>query len=351
MAIQDDWEFEETEDAPEVETEPTQKYEIMNYPADTTLSGYLEMWDRKELVLPEFQRAFIWDQVKASKLIESFLLGLPVPGVFLFKERDSASYLIIDGQQRITSVISYLKGIIHERAFRLKNVDPKWEGKKVEDLSEDDQFRLKGCVLRSTIIQQINPADKSSIYHIFERLNTGGVNLNPMEIRQCISYGPFVECLKAMNKDENWRILIGRKDEDKRFRDVELVLRCLALAKRPENYEKPMKGFLNDFMEIERKAQSNYDQLQKQFAASCLNIRSQLGDRPFHLRGRLNYGMLDAILSTELRLGPLKNVQEKFQALLDDDEFRTTITKNTSDTITVENRLRLASKVLVATGA
>ncbi len=83
----EEWEVEETEESSEQEAEPAQKFEIMNYPADTTLSGYLEMWDRNELKVPDFQRAFIWDRVKASKLIESFLLGLPVPGVFLLKKR------------------------------------------------------------------------------------------------------------------------------------------------------------------------------------------------------------------------------------------------------------------------
>lgn len=114
------WEYDPTEESSEEEASKPSQYEIMNYPADTTLSGYEELWDRNQLVVPDFQRAFIWDQVKASKLVESFLLGLPVPGVFLFKSHGSSNYLIIDGQQRIRSVVSYLKGRIHDRVFKLK---------------------------------------------------------------------------------------------------------------------------------------------------------------------------------------------------------------------------------------
>lgn len=106
----DDWDVEPTEEPPEEEREPKLEYEIMNYPADITLGGYVDHWDRKELTVPDFQRMYVWDRIKASKLVESFLIGLPVPGTFLYKERVKAGYLIIDGQQRITSVVSFIKG-------------------------------------------------------------------------------------------------------------------------------------------------------------------------------------------------------------------------------------------------
>lgn len=343
----DQWDYGDTEDKPEDEAEPSVKYEIMNYPADTTLQGYRDMWDRKELKVPPFQRRFVWDQVRASKLIESFLLGLPVPGVFLFKPRDNAEYLIIDGQQRITSIISYMKGAIDDRVFRLKNISDQWKGKTYEELSEDDQFKLKGCVLRSTIIQQINPSDNSSIYHIFERLNTGGVNLNPMEIRQCVSHGPFIESLIAMNEDENWRLLIGKEKTDKRLRDVELILRCVALSTRLDDYEKPMKSFLNNHVEIEKKTPTDYEQMQQNFSNICQCCADQLGEKPFHLRGRINYGLLDAIISTLMIVGPIGDLRHKVDSLIADEEFFKAITINTSDEKEMRQRLGAAKLVLL----
>lgn len=346
MAEADEWEFEETEEAPEDEQEPQLEYEIMNYPADITLGGYVDHWDKKELIVPDFQRKYVWDRIKASKLVESFLLGLPVPGTFLYKQKSKSGFLIIDGQQRITSVVRYIKGTFDESVFRLKNVHPKYEGKSFSELSEDDQFKLRGAVLRATIIQQINPLDDTSIYQVFERLNTGGVNLNPMEVRQCVSYGPFVKALKEMNEDEDWREIIGQQKIDKRLRDVELVLRCLALAENGNEYEKTMKGFLNKYMETRRGDDASYEDMVDNFARTTRYIIEQLGPKPFHLRGRLNYGALDSILSATLADIAPSDLSERFQLLLADDDYQQSITFNTSDDSVVQLRLAKAVEFL-----
>ena len=341
----DDWDVDPTEDKPEDEQEPTLKYEIMNYPADITLGGYVDLWDRDELTVPDFQRLYVWDRVKASKLVESFLLGLPVPGVFLYKERNKAGYLIIDGQQRIVSLIRFIKGTFEEAKFRLKNVDKRYEGKAFEDLSGEDQFKLKGQTLRATIIQQINPNDDTSIYHVFERLNTGGVNLNPMEVRQCVSFGPFVAALKKMNEIPAWRSIIGKPKIDKRLRDVELVLRCLALAEKYSEYEKPMKGFLNSYMEDCRN-QEPFDEVISNFKDTCDYVLEELGEKPFHLRGRLNYGALDSVMCAVLTDINTNDLAEKFALLRQDADYDNAITYNTSDEAAVETRMEKALEIL-----
>ena len=347
MSIEtDDWDVDPTEDKPEDEQEQKLEYEIMNYPADITLGGYVELWDRKELTVPEFQRKYVWDRVKASKLVESFLLGLPVPGTFLYKERVKPGYLIIDGQQRILSVIRFIKGTFDDTVFKLKNVDARYEGKAFSDLSDDEQFRLKGLTLRATIIQQINPNDDTSIYHVFERLNTGGVNLNPMEVRQSVAYSPFVGALKKMNGIDSWRKIIGQPKLDRRLRDVELVLRCLALAEDSAAYEKPMKGFLNKYMEARKSDKGDYEKVIKNFKASTDYILSQLGEKPFHLRGRLNYGALDSIMALVLSDIAPEDLADRFEELRKDDEYSYSITFNTSDEAVVETRMAKALEYL-----
>jgi hypothetical protein len=346
MSEADGWDVEQTEDAPEDEQEPALEYEIMNYPADITLGGYVDLWDRKELKIPDFQRAYVWDRVKASKLIESFLLGLPVPGTFLYKERDKPGYLIIDGQQRIFSIVRFIKGVFDDNVFRLKNVDPRYAGKAFSDLSDDEQFRLKGLTLRATIIQQINPNDDTSIYHIFERLNTGGVNLNPMEVRQCVSYGPLVKALKELNEHPAWREILGMPKPDKRLRDVELALRCIAMAENGENYEKPMKGFLNQYMEKRRGDPDDFTQLVINFRESCDYVLQSLGAKPFHLKGRLNYSALDSIMAWVLVGLRPKNLSDRFAKLRDDDEFQSAISFNTSDESVVSQRLERSLRSL-----
>ncbi len=341
----EEWDAEKTEDSPEDEQEPKLEFEIMNYPADITLGGYVDHWDRKELIVPDFQRMYVWDSVKASKLIESFLLGLPVPGVFLYKERVKTGYLIIDGQQRIVSIIRYIKGLFEDKKFRLKNVDQRYEGKSFSDLTDEEQFKLKGQTLRATIIQQINPNDDTSIYHVFERLNTGGVNLNPMEVRQCVSYGPFVSALKEMNSIPAWREIVGKSKPDKRLRDVELILRCLALTEGHNEYEKPMKGFLNKYME-KRRGEENFEDLIDNFGRSCKFILEELGQKPFHLRGRLNYGALDSVMAAVLADIAIQDLSEKFARLRENEAYSNSITYNTSDDLAVKTRLSEAFEFL-----
>jgi hypothetical protein len=341
------WNVDETELPAELESDEMVSYEILNYPADTTLKGYLEQWDAGQLKLPDFQRRYVWDIKKASKLVESFLLGLPVPGVFLFKERKSPNFLIIDGQQRITTAVDFQKGIFNQKtAFRLEGVAPQWENKSFSELSAEDKFKFETAVMRATIIQQLKPDDSSSIYHIFERLNTGGVNLNPMEIRQSIGYQPFISVLRDLNKLDAWRGLLGQKAQDKRLRDLELLLRVIALSEWLGHYDKPMKSFLNRFVESKRGQDATFAVLGERFTQVCQGVVVALGKKPFHLRGRLNYGVLDSVMATLLRKGLIEGLKQKFDVLIADPTFVEAVTKNTSDTSAVSVRFSLADLYL-----
>lgn len=348
----EEWDYDKTEDTEEQEQDVF-AYQISSYPADITLKGYLDKWNSGQLTIPEFQRNYVWDQVKASKLIESFLLGLPVPGVFLYKDRKTNKLAVIDGQQRILSSIRYFKNEFDEKIFRLKNVLPRWEGKTYEDLEESDKFQLDDTVLRATVVQQIDPEDDSSIYHIFERLNTGGINLNPMEIRKCVYFGRMFSSLERMNEDENWRKIIAKPNIDKRLRDVELVLRCLALHYDWKSYEKPMKGFLNSFMAKTKKMNDEelekvISELESKFLSACQKIEGHLVDKPFHLRGRINYAALDSIFNAFAVMSEVpKDINERYEKLISDKEFIDTATINTSDDKTLYIRFQRALDILV----
>ena len=82
------------------------RFDIATYPSDLTLSVLHEQWKNKDIEIPEFQRAYVWKQSQASLLIESFLLGLPVPPVFFYVGDENRS-IVIDGQQRITSIVFF----------------------------------------------------------------------------------------------------------------------------------------------------------------------------------------------------------------------------------------------------
>ncbi len=369
----DNWEYEQTEPSEEEEQDPI-AYQITNYPADITLKGYFDKWNSKQLEIPKFQRTYIWDQVRASKLIESFLLGLPVPGVFLYKQKETNRLQVIDGQQRILTAVRFFSNDFNDKHFRLKNVNKKWEGKKYEELSESDKLQLDDTVLRATIVQQINPKDDSSIYFIFERLNTGGVRLNPMEIRKCIYFSDFYLCLEELNKNSFWRSLIGLKKADGRLRDTELILRILALKDGWNKYEKPMKKFLNTYLsdkkkveekkrsELNKDAESTiplkherneveeqYHETKEKFFTISKYLYDSLGQKPFHLRKRLNYAVMDSIFvaaysAFDNRTNDLKS---RYDNLLQDQDYINSVTVSTSDESTIKTRIAKALEYFV----
>lgn len=338
-----DEDIEDTGETEEPESDASH-FEIMNYPADTTLSGYRDQWDNKQLIIPEFQRKYVWDQVRASKLIESFLLGLPVPGIFLYKERDNAKYLVIDGNQRINTVVSFFKGVFKDKKFKLKGVLPKWEGKSFDDLSEQEQFKLSTAVMRATIIQQLNPNDSSSIYYIFERLNTGGVNLNPMEVRMCVSEGDFTKLLKELNQKHEWRAVLAKPVEDQRARDIELLLRIFALNDTTVSYEKPMKGFLNNYIASHKDAPEDWINNKRNIFTAALSRAFLLPPKPFHLKGKLNYAVLDAIMVAlmDSTLSEKDELQAAYTNLITDADFLDAVAVSTSDKINVLSRIERA---------
>lgn len=349
----DDWVYEQTEEDDEAKA-LVAPYQISFFPADFTLSGYHEKKKSNQLRLPPFQRNYVWDVAKASRLIESFLLGLPVPGVFLYKEKSTNRLQVIDGQQRITSAIRFFEGAFDERVFRLKGVAEKWNGKTFEELDESDQFQLKDTVLRATIVQQLDPDDDSSIYHVFERLNTGGVNLNPMEVRKCVYFGRYFQLLEELNNYKSWRDILGKNDPDKRLRDVELVLRVMAFAYDAESYEKPMKQFLNRHMAAARKMSdekldSRIEDARARFHRVTDAVVEVLGNKPFHLRQRLNYAVTDAVLGVLLAAPKVNEAKLKgeYAALIDDQGFVDAVSVSTSDDKQVRARHEAARRYLV----
>ena len=240
--------IEETEDTDDEEDQDV-RFEIMSFPTDFTVKVMYEKWEAGQLIIPDYQRRYVWNLPQASRLIESFLLGLPIPQVFLYREQSSPELYVVDGHQRLATIAHfYQEHFPGDRIFRLRGINTKWAGKIYSDLSDDDRLTLDDATLRSIVIRQIQPNDNSSVYQIFERLNTGGTQLNPMEIRRAIFRGEANNLLDRLNANRDWRALIGKTAPDPRFRDVELILRVLALSKNWREYSKPMKKFITTYM-------------------------------------------------------------------------------------------------------
>jgi hypothetical protein len=347
----------ESEEADRGISPPT--YEIVTYPADYTLTGLVEKWKAGDIIVPPFQRRFVWTPAQASKLIESFLLGLPVPPVFLYAKADN-KFLVVDGQQRLTSIAYFFEGYWEEgpkgkrTVFRLEGLHPKsrFYEKTFAELERDDDAawrRLKDSVLRSFVIKQLDPKDDTSIFYIFERLNTGAARLHSQEIRTCIFHGPMNDLLIKLNRDDKWRAILGRHREDKRRRDVELILRFLALYYGAAKYAKPMTGFLNTFMatmkQPPKKDMAAYKAI---FTGTMSAIHEHLGPKPFRIRAGLNTAIYDAVsvaFAKHLQSIP-KDIKKRYGRLLKNPTFVDLVTYRTTDDEAVKNRLDIAEKLL-----
>ena len=252
VAPEDDIVLDETE---QDQTVAPVQYEITSYGADIDTEGFVNRLRRKDVYIPPFQRDYVWSQKEASRFIESLLLGLPVPGVFLAREHDSKRLLVIDGQQRLKTLEFFFDGFfnptpdaIHKRVFDLQGVQGQFRGKTYEKLEDNDRITLNDSIIHATIVKQESPqGDQSSIYHIFERLNTSGRKLSPQQIRVAIYHGFCINMLHSLNEHEPWRDIYGRRS--KTLKDEELILRFLSMFLFAKDYTRPMKDFLNDCVE------------------------------------------------------------------------------------------------------
>jgi uncharacterized protein with ParB-like and HNH nuclease domain len=332
-------------------------YDIAAYPADYTLSVLEKMWNDKDIVVPSFQRKFVWSIEQSSLLIESLLMGLPVPQAFFFVEADSKN-LVIDGLQRIMSIVYFFSGYFGEESyqgkktvFRLTGLNTKspYAGKTYEGLSDSDKRKLRNSVLRVINVKQLGPKDDdTSAYHIFERLNTGGTPLTAQEIRQCVFHGALVDQLSELNKDANWRRILGKSSFDKHQKDTELLLRVLAFSTRASEYEKPMKEFLNKTMSHYKKGDSQeVRRFVENFPKVCAALVEKVGERPFNPKGRVNASALDSIMASLMRRGEVpENIRERYEALFEDSAFVDTLTVSTSDVAVVKQRLAAVDRHL-----
>lgn len=329
------------------------QYNITSYGADYPVDGIIKRLIDESIFIPPFQRNYVWTLKQASRFIESLLLGLPVPGVFLSKEEPSSKLLVIDGQQRLKTLQFFYEGIFKGRIFSLEGVQDKFEGKTYKSLNPEDKLRLDNSIIHATIVRQEVPTDdESSIYHIFERLNTGGTQLQPQEIRACIYAGKFNEVLNELNKYTPWRNVYGKPNN--RLKDIELILRFFALYFNFTRYQRPMKEFLNDYMGKNRALKINSkEELITIFTSAIDVISASLSNSAFRPERALNAAVYDAVmvgLAKRIRTigkGGIQDYNEfkkKYLELLSNDKFIFAYKTATSDEENIKNRLELATE-------
>jgi len=272
---------EEEDEEIEVPTDRRKIYTELGDPEVESLHGKFKR--EKLIVQPDFQRQFVWDRAMASRLIESALLGIPLPVIYISQEPDNKEY-VIDGQQRLTSFFAFLDGKFPDGTeFKLTGlkVFRELNGEKYGGLPDDLQDKIRYFVVRTiTFKKESNPDLK---FEIFERLNTGSVKLNDQELRNCIYRGGFNKLLKELSRDPDFTFLLDYKKPEKRMKDMERVLRFAAFFHATYlNYKPPMRNFLNKEAEKYRNIEENETQtLRSAFKNTCQIIRSMFGKNAF----------------------------------------------------------------------
>ena len=232
------------------------KYEIYTNIGDPEVRGLYDKYQRGKLnVQPDFQRQFVWDNAKCSQLIESALLDIPLPAVYLSEEADGTQS-VIDGQQRLTAFFSFIEGKFpgdKGKEFKLSSlkVFKDCNGLMYRELSEKYQDKIKDCKVRSIVFTAKSDSDLK--FEIFERLNSGSVKLNDQELRNCIYRGPYNKLLRELSENDKYTKIMGYAEPHKRMIDIEYVLRFAAFYHMTYlNYSSPIKKFLNTEMEERR---------------------------------------------------------------------------------------------------
>jgi hypothetical protein len=326
------------------------RFKITSYGADMTAFELAHRLGKDLIVPPAFQRKYVWRVKQASRFIESLLMGLPVPGIFLFKDQKIKKQLLVDGLQRLETVHRFKNKRFEGKLFKLTEVAEPWNGKTWDELVPEDQDTIDQSVIHATIFQQDFPKERDrSIYEVFERINTGGIRLSPQEIRACISFGGFSTLLRELNGDTKWREIFGKPSN--RLKDEELILRFFALLHDGTKYTKPMRDFLDDFLERNRELQTiKSATLSNEFASTVTMVREALGARAFRLGATLNAAIFDAVMvgvAERLQKGPIRKPKElasAYERLLKDKDFISAYVRATSDEESVRSRLQLAGK-------
>ena len=323
-------------------------FSISSFGVDYPVEVLVSRMNKELFYVPGFQRQFIWSQNQASRFVESLLLGLPVPGIFLFQESETGKHLVIDGQQRLKSLQFFFNRIFNSKEFQLRGLGSDWNGKTFETLNDDDQARLSDAVIHATVFKQDLPKDQmNSVYEVFERINTGGMKLSAQEIRSCICHGNFNTFLHTLNENKEWREIYGPKS--KRLKDVETILRFLAFYESYEKYSNPMKHFLNNYMEEKRNySDKQLKPLAEVFSSTMKFVVSSLGNRPFRPERALNVAVFDSVATSIAHMlkneTPLDKEKTKlaYQKLFENEEFKRGYLLSTADLENVKRRFRVA---------
>lgn len=342
--------------------------EIRSTAVDFSFGEILNLHKDNEIVIrPEYQRLFRWSNAQRSRLIESILLGLPIPPIFLIEDKEGILELI-DGLQRTSSVLQFLDhAAINEPELFLEGCDFLYDlnGKSFDQLSTVQKLKIKRSPIRATII---NKSGSSFVkYEMFKRLNTGGSLLSAQEIRNCSSRmveggDRFYGLIQALASDEKFKEATIRLPDSGREKkaDEELVLRFFALYFAQESYKGNIEEWLDAYMESVLFSDKIFDKNAEKIFRDCFGvITEKFGDQAFtrfndrgESVGRLAPAYYEAVCGAVSRnLDRVKTLSSddalnRLRAAFADDEFKESTGPGANTIPKLDARIRIVAQHL-----
>ncbi|GIM59918.1 GmrSD restriction endonuclease domain-containing protein [Capnocytophaga canimorsus] len=370
---------------------PITEYNISVSPNDFNIKTIFDFIDSKIIKIPGFQRNYVWDIKRASKLIESLLIGIPIPQIFLYEEKKN-SFLVIDGQQRLMTIYYFIKkrfprndkrvelrkifdnegtipeNILSDNSFffdfnlnipeQLPNNPNKFNKKNYSTLDECDKISFELKTIRNIIIKSNSlEKDDDVVFEIFNRLNTGGVNLKPQEIRTSLYHSKFYEMLYDINLNDDWRNLLPNPTPNINMKEVEILLRGFAMLIDKDNYRPSMTKFLNAFSNKAKKFDDKEVALLKNIFEQFVRGISSLNDNKIFwtVNNRFNISIYEAVFTTLCKQAYTAkddtkvSVVElgKINQLKEDSDFIKASSKSTANKDNVNKRNTIAKQILL----
>jgi hypothetical protein len=293
------------------------------YGADFPVDLLVRRMEEGDFIIPGFQREYLWKQEEASRFIESLMIGLPTPALFLAKDKFSNRYLVIDGQQRLKTLQHFYNGEFGDgKKFELKSVAPSLTGLAYSTLSLSDRRALDNSIIHCIIIS--DNYDPRGMFHLFERLNTTGTPLTAQEVRNAVYHGRFSTMLHELSTIQEWRDVYGRPAH--RAEEEELILRFLALHFAIDEYKGSMADFLNGFMLSNKDLEEiSGSKMEKAFLETVGFLGSCIGPQVFFHRKSFSRVLFDSLMlltARELGQGMTCEVLKGFhETLINDRHF------------------------------
>ena len=370
--------FDEDEEDIESNLSPELQQELQAsivYNLDWTVATVLaQLKDGSIDLQPQYQRRDAWTISRKSKLIESLILGLPIPHIVLAERHDAkGTFLILDGKQRLTTLAQFSGNLPGSASnnFALRDLPllPNLEGITYMQIVESDNLKqFKNAFLNQPLRTAILRGWKSEdlLHLVFHRLNSQVVPLSPQELRQALIRGPFMSFLNDYSaRSETMRWLLNLDGPDFRMRDSELLLRLLALTKYGADYRGDLRKFLD---KLAKKLSAQWSQMAERTEADLKSIEDaielwsevlgrDLVGRKFtdgKYEKRLNRAVLDAQVFAALDPDVAGRVQRsptaakaRFEELMATDEsFRRAIEATTKSIEAVSYRMERLHHVL-----